>query len=213
MKNPNDKIVRVLSTGTIISSALFSRLPATKQTEILAVAQAAKKPFVFVDSFSALSNTRKLAERLLAGETVTMELEFNNITLSDDERKGLELVRPLLERLNAMKPAGYEWLPQEQIDAAAKSEFYELNTYRSEVYDKGGNNSLEKRQCERIWKLVAPWYMGGDKPKSFTLRIHYSNRTVTFNDDQSIKIGCQTISRAGAEAVAKRFGFTAPEPK
>ena len=205
----NAQIIRTLSTGTIISSLLFGKLAANKQTEIIAQAQAAGKPFVFVDSFGKLSDTRKLAERLLAGDDMTMELEFNNIKLSDDERDGLAKVKPLLERLKALKPTKYPWLSDADIEAAGRN--FNINNRRSDdIYHCGGGEYISKGQAKRIWNAYKPFIMEGTKPNTrMSLRFGYTNRTVTFNDDQTVKVGCQVVSRADVEYVARHFKFDA----
>lgn len=204
MKN----VIRTLSTGTIISSKAFGQLDAVKQTETLATAQAANKPFVFVDSFSKLADTRKLAERLLAGEDVAMELEFNSVELSDEERKGLDLVRPLLERLKNLKPSGYPWLSDEEIKKAGDAEFYHLSRYDSKVYDTTASHSIQKAQIKRIWDAHVKFMLTGEKPITrHCVRMSYSNRHVNHLDNGAVKIGCTTISLAGVQAVARHFGF------
>ena len=203
-KNVNDNIIRLLSTVAVISSATFAKQNATKQTEILALASG--KSVLFVDNFTKLADTRRLAERLLAGEDVVMELEFNSITLSDDERTAINAVRPVLEKLNALKGSGYDWLPDAELDAAvARMRLRETSITRN-------GHDVTKTQAKRVWDKVAPWYAGGPKPTNFRPTLDGYTRDITFNaNDMTMNIGCQTcITRAEVEAIARHFKFEGP---
>lgn len=159
----NNNILRILSTGAVISSATFAKQTPVKQTEILALVSG--KPVAFVDSFTKLSNTKKLAERLLAGEDVSMELEFNSITLSDDEKDGLTKVRPLLERLRALKaPTGCSTVDLQAVfgeDADAVAEWVAGNKTSGQLpygtTDKahGAKNVLRVRKTSRTTTIEA----------------------------------------------------------
>jgi hypothetical protein len=97
-----DPVVRKLSNSVVINSAEFGKLKPAGQTQALATA--GQLPIVFVDSFSSLYNTADLARKLLTGEDVSMELEFNDIVLSEEEQNAIVSVRPVLDRIKSTLP-------------------------------------------------------------------------------------------------------------
>lgn len=194
---------KMLSTCLLVSSKLFAKKSATQQTETLA--SAAGKPIIFVDTFTSLRDKKKLVERLLKGEDVSMELEFNEIELSDDDKMVLDAVRPILERITASYDSGYEWSFTGDAKAYLRKAGWIVD--ESSVMNPNGYN-ITKMQSERVWNLASGYWAGGERPESRDMTIGGSgtSRRVSINP-KSVAIGCQRISKETVEAVALHFGF------
>jgi hypothetical protein len=198
-------VSKKLSMCLLISSSEFGRLTPAKQTEVLATA--AGLPMVFVDSFGGLRNKKTLIERLLKGEDVAMELEFNEISLTDDEKKILEAVRPLLERVRGA--AGkYDW----QIDSSEVETFLREKNWRlvgaNQSIRNPGGYELGKPSCKKVWNEASKVWGAEGKADHIEVRTvnGYDRVRVTVTKDK-VQLGCQTISRKEAEAIALYYGF------
>jgi hypothetical protein len=210
-----DNVIRILTTGTVISSAAFGKLPATQQTAVLAEAMSVDKPFVFVDNFRQLADLKRLAQRLIDGEDVEMELDFNKIELEDDERTGLKMVRPLFARLKEMKPtiSGYEWSSDSEIKDAGNrgTYFYNMTGYKDRQYDPTGNYSLTKAVIKKIWDAWVIFYTTGEQTMTEIQVPSYGKAAITMDTEKGVSIGCKTFPKAALDAVAKHFKFTTGE--
>lgn len=199
-------VIRLLSTGAVVSSSAFAKLPALKQTEILA--QVGGRPVVFVADFKALADRKKLVQRLLTGEDVSMELEFNEITLSKEENDALKTVCPLFARIGVVPVGAYPWLDVGTIEAAKHRLRFTTRTVGNGSYTMGLSSA------KTLWVKAAKWVLGGDKPGIYYSSVGgYSDRDVQFDgnaENFTVRVGCQTISRADIEAAAQHFEWEIP---
>lgn len=184
----------------MVNSAKFATESPTAQTATLAKADGL--PILFVPTFVALSDKRMLRDKLLSGVDVSMDLEFNGIELTEEERAALKAVLPVLEKIGAIGPA-YPWLPETDFSDAIK---FELNNSRI----RRAGHSLKRTAAEAVWKRASKKWSGapGAIP---THRVpadgsDWSNKDVNYRSD-SVTIGCQTISRAEVEYIARHYGW------
>lgn len=210
----SDNTVRVLSSAVVVSSLMFGKLPASKQTEILA--NTTGKPLLFVDSFGAFTNKKRIIDRLLAGEDVSVELEFNNIELTAEELTALKVVKPVIEKIRGAKLNGYEFVTPNATEEQRIRSCSVPSTGSGSVRNYGGY-TIGCKPLKEIWDKASAWWQGGPVPNSMYVAAGgYRSRTVEFvkasgssgySDDRYIKIGCQNVSRAEIEHVAQTLGW------
>jgi hypothetical protein len=202
-------VSKELSSVLVVSSALFSKLSPDKQNEV--VASAGKKRLKFVPDFGTIRNKRKLIERLILGEDISVELEFNDIELSAEETAALAMVAPVIDRIR--KPSGaYPWVEvtdqqQQHIDRI---------TFGASNISRNGY-SITTKQGERLWKAASAYWAGGVMPRRYSGSFSggYS-KSVYFTgnrENTTISIGCQSISRYELEAAAQHYGWEPVVPE
>lgn len=200
-----DQVSKLLSMCLLVSREAFGKETAAKQTEILT--RSSGKPIVFVNNFSCLKDKKKLTERLLNGDDVTMELEFNEIELSDDEKKALAAVKPVLERLRG-PVSDYNWT----IEASDAEDFLIDRNWRLFGTDTNIGNPagyrLGKPTCKKVWNFASRFWYDGTTAVVGEIRTSdgYNRATPTVSS-REVTIGCQRISRKEVEAVAHYYGF------
>jgi hypothetical protein len=197
-------VSKLLSMCLLVNSTEFAKAAPAKQTEILA--GAGGKPIVFVESFGALRNKGTIINRLLLGEDVGMELEFNEIELTDDERNALKAVQPVIERIRGSKGA-YPWLERSEDDnnefersIKFKDRYGDTNYVHRNGYD------MSNKQAKKVWDTASKYWASGDKPAPYNGNFAGYRKMVTFDTD-SVTIGCQTIARAEIEWIAEQKGW------
>lgn len=193
--NPDDRIFRLLSSVLLISSEQFAHQPTTKQTSIIAQATAAQ-PVKFVANFADLTNIKRVRDRLLDGKNVDLELEFNGIAFTEDERRAMAAFLPVLAKLNAVVPA-YPWL-----NATEEFSCFELAENGRKVRRNGHNLGL--KTAEGVWKKASKFWAGGKQPSSYYIGSSWNSNghRVEIRADE-IRIGCQNIPRAEVEYLAR----------
>jgi hypothetical protein len=194
-------VSKLLSTTLLVSRAEFAKLDAAKQTETLV--SASGKPIVFVDNFQALKNKRSLIERLMRGEDVSMELEFNEIELTSEEKGVFAQVKPIIDRLTEVISGGYEFVTPTEEEA----ERIKRMTFGANRITNSAGYQLTTNTAKKVWLAASKYWAGGEKPTTFRAQAHYESRSITFPTDSTVKIGCQTISRAEVEAAAKHYDW------
>lgn len=198
-------ISKLLSMCLLVASNEFSKSTPSKQTEILA--GAGHKPIVFVESFASLRNKKTLIERLLKGEDVAMELEFNDIALSVEERTALSLVQPVIEKIRGTK-GKYEWIERTGEQEAYCKAIIKFSGYAGL---SGGNVNrcgydLSEKQAKMLWDIASAYWGGGAEPTSRNGTYGGYRKTATFHEDY-IALGCQKINRYEAEYIAQYYGW------
>jgi hypothetical protein len=195
-------LFRRLSTVLLVNSSAFAAASPTMQTGVLT--ENSGLPVLFVASFSELSNRKLIRDKLLRGDDVSRELEFNGIELSDEERRVLALVTPILEKIGAIGPK-YPWLPEKDFS----HEILFVKHGGSDRIKRSGNY-IGKSTASRIWNKAAPFWAGMTaKPARHDVPTNgasYNNRDVNYNDD-GVVIGCQTVARAEVEFIARHYGW------
>jgi hypothetical protein len=186
-------VFRRLSTVLLINSAKFAGLGAPAQTKTLAEANGL--PIEFVPNFVGLSDKRTLRDNLLAGKDVSRELEFNEIVLTDEERVMLGKITPILAKINTIGP-DYPWV--------AEQEFPEITFDEKNLKRHGHTLSLVK--AKTAWNKASLYWSGGKKPAEYNAGTYYNSRYCTITEN-GIKMGCQTVTRAEAEYIARCQGW------
>ncbi len=195
------KLFRALSSVFLINSEQFAQQKAPAQTNLLA--KAGSLPIKFVANFRALQDKRRIREALLAGQNVDVELEFNGLTLTEEEKAAMVAIRPVLEKIGNLGPV-YPWLPEADCSHMF---IIKPNNIRREGY------TMTKGKAQAYFETASTFWSGGPQPKNGTHSVrdgYYStNKTVSYHPE-AIKIGCQTISRSEVEWLARHLGW---EPK
>ena len=185
-------LFKKLSNVFLINSTAFAGVSPTKQTEVLTGSEGL--PVLFVPDFANLSNRKNIRDKLLAGVDVSMELEFNGVSLSEEELRCLSLVRPILEKIGGIGPK-YPWLPA--------AEFANIKIGANKIERSG--HTIGKATAKKLWERASSYWAGSKKPVSIgvpTDGYSYNNRTAEFYSDRVV-IGCQTITRAEVEYIAR----------
>ena len=192
----NRNVVRVLKTGAVISSAAFGALPPAKQTEVLAEVQG--QSLSFVPNFASLTNPHLISSKILAGEDVTTELEFNQIDLSQDELRGLSLVRPLLDKIRSKVASSlFISTSKEAAEARASTKIAKTTvSFRGVTFTMAGAVSM--------WKRVVLLTQTGTVPASWQVRVNgsYYPKTARIDKEGNVTINGHKITRAQLEYFA-----------
>lgn len=195
-----DATVRHLPSGVVISSEMFARKSPSEQADI--VNKARGKAITFVSSFSVLRNKRTLRDQLLAGTDVTLALEFNDISLTAEERAALTAVRPVLEKIQGVSPL-YPWLnPNEPLSEhwVVTDRYIERHTgYKATVLT-----------AKKVWdKASAYWSMStlASKRKELVTGSFDGYHKTVYVSHDTLEIGCQSIARNHIEAIARHYGW------
>lgn len=104
-KKPSN-LFRKLSAVLLINSSEFAKATPKIQTSVLV--ENAGLPVEFVTDFFDLSSKRAIRDKLLAGKDVSRELEFNEVTLDAEELRALDLIKPVLEKIEAIGPVWWQ---------------------------------------------------------------------------------------------------------
>lgn len=198
----NDKVIRVLTACAVISSAAFAKLNPVEQTATMT--SAGGKPLVFVKDFVALGDRKALVQKLLAGTDVSMELEFNGIELSPDEAKAVKLVQPVLERIGFKGPGQYEWVTPTAEESRTISRIV-LEDNR--VYRSRGGYSMTKAGFKKLWEKASKSWATGEKFRPYEGSFNGYSRRAYMLEGGAVEVGCQTLTRAEIEHVARHYGF------
>ncbi len=193
-KADKSNLFRKLSSVLLINSQAFGRASPTEQTEVMANGGAGIA-VLFVPTFVQLSNRKAIRDKLLAGKDVSVELEFNGIDLSDEDRRVLALVGPVLEKISDID-SSYPWLDFDEPPTSSCGE--------TRVSRNGYTCSV--RVAKTAWEIASAYWAGGDPPGSFSAKISGYNRMVEFGQDD-IVFGCQRVTRGEAEAIARHYGW------
>lgn len=205
-----DRVSKTLSMASVVSSQEFAKLSPVKQTEVLA--SASGKPIVFVENFVKLRDKRSLVERLLKGEDVSMELEFNEIELTEEESAALGKVQPVIERIRGKK-GDYPWIARSESEEQ-RCKRMTLGTVRitRDGYSAGVATT------EKIWRTAsAYWAALANDPNVASptgVRQSFSGYTKTpVYRPKHVDVGCQTISRYELEYIAEYYGWEPSPPQ
>jgi len=183
------KLFRLLESVMVIDSEVFAKQAPKTQTDLMQRLDG--RGVLFVPSFSAFSNKRNIREKLLSGEDVSLALEFNEITLTDDEREALAGVIPVLAKIGSIGPS-YPWLPEHEFSGI---KFHPSNISRAE-------HSISNAAAKAIWMKASRYWSGGPTPGQHQHNSTWNARPVSYHPDE-VRIGCQTISRAEIEFIAR----------
>lgn len=200
----SNEIIRILSAGAVISSDTFAKASPAEQTAVMA--RTIGKPVTFVENFDKLTDTKMLAQRLLRGDDVEMELEFNGIGLSNEERAAITAVRPILEKLQALMPVGYA--PKVELGSNEYREILGTMAFYSNEFKSPRGYWITKSSLKRMWALLKPWYSGGEKPV-VTRRMGIGGYTYVpkFSDNGTVTFGCQSMTRKQIEVAVFEMGL------
>lgn len=191
------KYVRRLTGVTLISSMEFAKLSAKDQTAVFA--DAAGQTIEVVHDFNSYRDRKAIRDKLLSGKDATRELEFNGIILSPEELVALRAVKSLLARVEGLGPI-YVWGPEPvgQVNIT-----FETNRIRR------GGHTIAIAKAKTVWARASRFWSGGPKPSTIYTAVDgvsYSNKELRIAANE-IQIGCQAISRAEVEYIARHYGW------
>lgn len=196
-----DKIYRELSNCLLISADQFARQTPSKQSSI--VLRANGKPVKFVANFLELANLRKLRDNLLLGKDVSIELEFNKIDLTSEDFSVIDAFRPVLAKIMATVPT-YPWLPEEtfpNISVQRKPNGEPKRIQRN-------NHDIGIETAKNIWNKASAFWAGGAKPNNHqVMKSYYGSGHRVGYSENSVSVGCQTITRAEVEHIARLMNW------
>ena len=187
----------------LLSSGIFDKLSTADKNKAMDAVTDSGLTLEFVASFGIYRNPERIRERLLEGKDVSVELEFNDINISEEDRELVRRIQPILAEIQNITP-DYPWLPEKK--------FPNINVSKTMV--TRGHHKLSTARLKKYWTALSLyWYNGskGPTPLLGTVRIkdgwHTITRNVEVNQAGNIVIGCQTISRAELEYVAREKGW------
>lgn len=195
-------LYHVLTTALLVDSSVFNKARPAEQTAAILAANG--KPVVFCDSLATLKSRKRLRDKLLAGEDVTIELEVCGIELSQDDLAVLRAVRPLLERIGT---TAYPWLPEEfwsqEFTTACQGTIIRRSSSQ-------GNYNISVKAAKRAWTFASRYWQDGIKPEQNIEVAAYGYRRDLEIYDDRVQIGCQTITRGKVEYLARLFNWDTP---
>jgi hypothetical protein len=196
----SSKIFRALSAVFLVNSTEFAKASPTEQTEVLL--ESSGRTVLFVKNFLELQNKRVLRDKLLAGSDVSTELEFNGITLTDGEMAALRAVKPILAKIDGIEE-GYPWLGE----AVSEGRFQFHDRYGVKLHGSS-SHWCRVKTAKKMWDAASKYWGTGERTPVSKLPSSFDGyrRTPEIHDNK-IVIGCQSITRAEAEFIAKHYGW------
>jgi hypothetical protein len=209
---PLSPLFRDLPSFFVIDGAMFAKQTPVQQTEL--IASAVGKNVRFVPSFATLRDKNSLRDRLLNGTDVTLEIEFNELDISADEQATLAKVRPILDRLMGTLKNSYQWKTPYTGNEVA------FRVGGEEIRHNG--YSVSKAFAEKLWKRASKYWAQCDlyptdrvrdpKPGHEPIGGGYGYQVVGVTKT-GVLIGCQSISRAKVEFIARHYGWEPNVPE
>ena len=214
------KLVAFAHEGTVIvDSSVFNKLDSAGKTEAFTKFTGNVQ---FRDNFLTFTNKKSISDRLMRGEDVSSELAYHGIIYPTGfvqiREQYLLAAAPILEGL-APNPSAYPFA-QTPNPAPIPTEYSDVRCTR-------GSYSIKTLTLKRIWDRVSPrWVkfwseenqtaekkkrwssLKGEHHPGSTLDGGPSRYVSFFNN--SIEIGCQTITRFELEQAALHFGWDIP---
>lgn len=215
------KLVHVLAAATLIDSTAFAKATVTEKTATLAAADNSK-PIIFVESFSVLGNKQRLKKRLLEGEDVSVELEYNGIEISREESEAFRIISGVVERIVGSLKVDYPF--SEEITPNS-GRYRNLELGDTHIRSAGYNIAIDKAQ--KIWDKISPYWakyhnevtasrMAGAKQPRFRgpteEHMHFEGQggRYVYYRTHGVEIGCQTVDRYYFEQAALHYGWSFP---
>lgn len=194
-------LFRKLTRVFLVNSAKFVTSPPSVQTNTLKKADGL--PIEFVADFFSLSNRKVIREALLQGKDVSRELEFNGVVLSPEELSAIDLVKPILEKIEGIGPS-YPWLEPLEFPSIL------LPASGTGKITRGGH-TVSVATAKRIWQKASKFWSSQSEttPTRHEIKAnssYYSSTRVIYVRD-AVKVGCQTIPRAEVEFIARKMGW------
>lgn len=201
-----------------LDHSVLKRMGADEMTAAMLQFYHAEYPPVVVDNlrtFFSLSNLEK--ELIEPGTWVPFLLAERGIQVTPEEIETLMRATAIRKRLlEAAREAGGVDYPFARVpDGWVFDDVIEVktNTVRRKTGDTG--YSIGHKSLLKVWKAVSPVWAGFRKRDEVDLGYvdasGYRGRSVSFDRDGNVKIGCQTIQRFELEQVAVHMGWDMPK--
>lgn len=195
-------IALILNDTLIIDESAFNKLEAATRGSILTANPASA--YDFLPNFNRFKDIDGIKAKLRLGEDVSMELAFHGITpqpaLAEAYKAYLSLLEPMLDQIEALRPP-YPFVPHDGKP--------DLEVTSSNSHVRNGSYKVTIRQAKIIWDRAASLWNSGTRPERTEVSADGYHRNVTFNQN-SIEIGCQTVSRSQVERLALKMGWDFP---
>jgi len=216
----NKTTVAFIHEGTsVLDDKAFSSLSIADKTKVMSEII---PPFLYVETFSSLSDLKVLKQKLLNGEDCSIELAYNGLTapadLSRVRNLYLETVAPVLAAIEAIKPvypfAEYKTLPKVTTDgtyAIRDSHRIKLTTLQK-VWKRASplwakhwlDTNLDKNGNRKNWRSPESVYINGSDIAPSAAGRYFEIKS------GHVSIGCQTITRQELEQFALSQGWEFP---
>jgi len=211
----NKKLVAVVFGSTVfVNGSVFAALSAEDKGKTASGFVKTRGVIEFLDNFSRFTDTKKIKVRLLNGEDVTQELEFNGITLDPEFKTTFEAFKkvldPVVKALDLVGPG----VPDYPF-AEAKNKPLVVSDCGS--YVGNGIHQIGIKVAQEIWcRASKSWAVAGKRlPGSRYESLQgpvWRSEYVYFRKNY-IEIGCQTIYRDQVEQLALKMGWPFPSSK
>ena len=216
----NKTVIAFIHEGTsVLDDRAFGALSISDKTKAMAEL---KPPFLYVETFSSLSNMKVLKEKLLNGTDCSLELAYNGLEAPSDlsrvRKLYLSTLAPVLAAIDAFKPY---YLFADRVSAE--------ETTVQDIFAVRGSQTIKITTLKKIWLRAAPCWAkhwsdsnvdtngkrkrwetpGKDYVKGSDISPGQSSQYVEFKAN-TVTIGCQIIYRYEMEQFALSQGWEFP---
>lgn len=208
-------IVTVLKAGTIIDRNKLNRLKADEMNTVLAGAYANGATVHIIDNVSAFFSDQALFTALRQNDaSLPLILEQRGLTVSEEDsfivEKFVALEARLRTDLLALIP------PAPPYPFATVPDDFDIETDiiisdRRIRRKANGGHSITPKMLQEMWAAAVAYWTGNSRETTHYSRADYG--TTCYINEDSIRVGCQTIQRYEIEQVALKLAWTFPEVK
>jgi len=216
----NKAVIAFIHEGTsVLDDRAFGALSIADKTKVMTEL---KPPFLYVETFSSLSNMRVLKQKLLNGEDCSLELVYNGLEAPSDlsrvRKLYLDTVTPVLAAIDALTPTYPFAVPSDYRETTVENGYAVRGSYKIKLstlktiwvrasdrwakhWSDSNVNTNGKRKC---WATIENTYVSGND-----IAPGQSPRYVEYGAN-AICIGCQSIYRYELEQFALSQGWVFP---
>ena len=206
---------------SVIDNAAFNAMSISDKTKTLGKLN---PPFLYVENFGQLCDLNRIKKKMLLGEDVTLELQFNGLDVPTDlafvRQRYMDTIAPVLATLAGMRPVyPFDNIPNDRSKITV-----------DETFARRGSHKVKITMLLKIWKKMAPKWAkhwddknvnaNGKRRRFSSVEYDYesgdaigdssnSSRHINYYANR-VEIGCQTIHRYELEQFALTMGWDFP---
>lgn len=215
----NAVIAFIHEGSSVLDDRAFTALSISDKTQVMSELPA---PFLYVESFSQLSNLGTIKKKLFDGKDVSLELAYNGIDLPSEfssvRQRYLDVLAPVLAQIEGLRPIyPFAEIPEDRTVVKVSGEWAVRASYKVKI-----------TLLKKIWGRVSPRWakhwsdanikIDGKRKAWSSLEHTYEDGSAIDNNSSryveyaanSIAIGCQNISRYELEQFALSQGWAFP---
>ncbi len=195
---------KVVGDKMLVDTNTFSKLSLKERN--LVMKQGVGKVVVFVDTFMSFYSSEAILNRMAQGKDITLDLNFHGITITDEEKSVIRGISNLMRRIKEEIKVNYPW---ETLTESDHRRIKDIKLNKTNI--RRGEYSIGNKLAEKVWNRASRYWAGyTQNPPSFRSPVSgYYNKEIMV-EQNSVKIGCQTITRAEVEYVARERGWALP---